>query len=514
MSERAAANGSGPAPYNATTDLLERNLTPDHSGRPYLRTPDRIWTYDEVAAAANGAGAGLLSLGLERGDRIILATRDRAEFVATFWGAIKAGIVPIPVAPMFSASDLHFIVTDSEARALVCDASSVKAARGAIEGTSVVCLLAESEAKPGTKLWSEVCGPPASLEPAATTEDDIALWLYTSGTTGLPKGVMHRQRHLRDAPQALATQVLEMTADDLVFSISRMFFAYGLGNSVYLPAAHGASVVVSHETPAIAAMLQNMIMEVQPTLLFGVPAFYRGFVGLPNVELPSSVRAVVSAGEALDVELFERFRQVLGLPVLDGLGSTEALHHVTSNRPDDVVAGSAGRPLDGYAAEVRDREGEPLREGESGELWVRGPTTFAGYWRRPDLTARAYQDGWLRTGDRARIVDGRVYHEGRLDDLVKLGGIWVAPSEIEDVLRGHPEVDDAAVVATDDGSGIPVLRAFVVSSEGGEDLPKELLRLCRRRLSTYKVPQFFSVVDELPRTPSGKLRRFLLREHA
>lgn len=507
-------NKNGSTIYNATTDLLERNLAPNRSARPYLRTSERPWSYDEVAHTADAAGAGLLGLGLERGDRVILATRDRSEFVSTFWGAIKAGLVPVPVAPMFSASDLHFIVTDSEARALVCDASSAKAARAAVEGTSVVCLLAEERAIEGTRVWSEVCGPPSTLEPAPTTEDDIALWLYTSGTTGLPKGVMHRQRHLRDAPHALAEQVLEMNAEDVVCSISRMFFAYGLGNSVYLPAATGASVVVNHETPAIPAMRQQMLMEQRPTLLFGIPAFFRGFVGLADAELPTSVRAIVSAGEALDADLFARSKRMLGLPVLDGLGSTEALHHVTSNRPDDVVPGSAGRALEGYEVQARDREGQPLPEGESGELWVRGPTTFAGYWRRPELTARAYMGDWLRTGDRARIVDGRVYHEGRLDDLVKLGGIWVAPTEIEDVLRGHPDVDDVAVVATDDGSGIPVLRAFVVSERGGSELSKELLRLSRRRLATYKVPQSFSIVDELPRTPSGKLRRFLLREHA
>jgi acyl-coenzyme A synthetase/AMP-(fatty) acid ligase len=290
-----------------------------------------------------------------------------------------------------------------------------------------------------------------------------------------------------------------------------MFFAYGLGNSVYLPASVGASVVVS-ETPAIPAMVNDLLRQGQPTILFGVPAFYRGFAGLAGAELPATVRAAVSAGEALDVELFDRFRDTFGLPLLDGLGSTEALHHVTSNRPDDVVPGSAGRPLDGYEVRVLDRDGQPLPEGDHGELWVRGPTTFAGYWRRPELTERAYQGEWMRTGDRVRILDGRVYHAGRLDDLVKLGGIWVAPTEIEDVLRGHEDVTDAAVVAIDDGSGVPVLRAFVVSERSGRELSRDLLRLCRSRLASFKIPQSFEVVDELPRTPSGKLRRFVLRQ--
>jgi benzoate-CoA ligase family protein len=511
MTARPADGGAGSPSYNAAVDLLERNRSPEREGRAYLRTAGRDWSYGEVAAAADGAGAGLLGLGLEPGDRVLIATRDRPEFVATFWGAMKAGLVPIPVAPMLSASDLHFILTDSEARALVCDVSSSSAARKAVEGTGVVCLLAEDEPQDGTRPWTEVCGRPEALSPAPTSEDDIALWLYTSGTTGLPKAAMHRHRHLRAATGALARQVLAMEADDVVLSVSRMFFAYGLGNSVYLPASVGASVVVS-ETPAIPAMVNDLLKQGQPTILFGVPAFYRGFAGLAGAELPATVRAAVSAGEALDVDLFERFREAFGLPLLDGLGSTEALHHVTSNRPDDVVPGSAGRALDGYEVRVLDRDGQLLPEGDHGELWVRGPTTFAGYWRRPELTERAYQGEWMRTGDRVRILDGRVYHAGRLDDLVKLGGIWVAPTEIEDVLRGHEDVADAAVVAIDDGSGVPVLRAFVVSERTDKELSRDLLRLCRSRLASFKIPQSFEVVDELPRTPSGKLRRFVLRQ--
>jgi benzoate-CoA ligase len=503
----------GSAGYNAAVDLLERNLIPERAERPYLRTADRIWSYGEVASAADAAGAGLRELGIEPGDRIILSTRDRPEFVATFWGAIKAGIVPVPVAPMLSASDLHFILTDSEARVVVCDSSSVAAVLAAAKETSVNCLFAEDEPVVDTTRWADVCASQSTLEPASTTEDDIALWLYTSGTTGLPKAAMHRHRSLRAAPAGLAQQVLSLASEDIVLSISRMFFAYGLGNSVYLPAAAGASVVVS-ESPGIPAMVRDLVTRSAPTLLFGVPAFFRGFVGLDDPSIPSSVRAVVSAGEALDVELFDRFHSVVGLPLLDGLGATEALHHVTSNRPDDVVPGSAGRPLDGYEVQARDREGQPLPEGEIGELWVRGPTTFAGYWRRPELTQRAYQGSWMRTGDRVRLEDGRVYHQGRLDDLVKLGGIWVAPTEIEDVLRGHPAVSDAAVVAIDDGSGVPVLRAFVVSPAGGAELRKELNRLCRQRLSAFKVPQSYDVVEELPRTASGKLRRYVLREAA
>jgi benzoate-CoA ligase len=497
--------------YNATVDLLGRNLVPGRAERTYLRVGDRDYSYQEVAAAADAAGAGLLDLGLEPGDRVIVATRDRPEFVFTFWGAIKAGLVPVPVAQGLSSSDLQFMLIDSEARAVICDPSSISAVSPALEQSGAVCLIAGGEAS-GATSWQEACGRPASLSAADTAAEDIALWLYTSGTTGLPKAVMHRQRHLRWAPSGLARQVLEIEPDDVVLSVSKMYFAYGLGNSVYLPAAAGATVVLN-EAPVVPTIVQALLNRVQPTLLFGVPAFFNGLTRLEDSEMPRTVRRVVSAGEALSIDLFEAFRDRFGIPLLDGLGSTEAMHHVTSNRMDDLVPGSAGPPLEGFEIEALDRDQEPVPDGTSGELWVRGPTTFAGYWRRPELTARAYtDDGWMRTGDLVRIVDGRVFHEGRLDDLIKLGGVWVAPVEIEDVLRSHDDVAEVAVVAVDEETGVPVLKAFVVSERGGDELRKELTRLCRTRLASFKVPHVFEFVDELPRTPTGKLRRFVLRK--
>ncbi|TMK98609.1 MAG: benzoate-CoA ligase family protein [Actinobacteria bacterium] len=499
-------------PYNATVDLLERNLTPGRAERTYLITHERTWSYAEMAASADGAGAGLLDLGLTRGDRVIVAMRDRAEFVSTFWGAMKAGLVPVPVPEGLSAPDLRFILADSEARAIVCDPASARTVSEARQ-EGVACLIAEGSAHDGVLGWSDVCGKPLPLEPAQTNEEDIALWLYTSGTTGLPKAVMHRHRDLGAAPHALAEQIIGLSSEDVVLSASKMYFAYGLGNQVYLPASVGAAVVVN-QAPMLAATLQSLLVRKRPTVLFGVPAFFSGFAREPDTELPSSVRMALSAGEALAIELFELFQRRFGLPLLDGLGSTEALHHVTCNRPDDIVLGSVGPPLDGYEVQALDRDRQPVPEGESGELWLRGPTTFAGYWRRPELTARAYLGDWIRTGDLVRITDGRVFHHGRLDDLIKVGGVWMAPVEVEDVLRGHPDVIDAAVVATDDREGVPVLRAFVVSRRKDADLGKELKHLCRRRLATFKVPKFYEMVDELPRTPTGKLQRFILRTPA
>jgi benzoate-CoA ligase len=347
--------------------------------------------------------------------------------------------------------------------------------------------------------------------PAETEAEEIALWLYTSGTTGLPKAAMHTHKTIGAAGEPLMRSVIGLGPSDRILSASRMFFAYGLGNSVHLPAAVGASVVLN-EGPVIPARFNSLLSSTRPTVLCGVPSFFSGLVRLPGIRLPEETRVVLSAGEALSTGLFELFRSTLGLPLLDGLGATEALHHVTCNRPDDVVPGSAGRPLPGFEAKVLDVRGEEPADDEPGELWVKGPTVFAGYWKRPELTARVLQNEWLRTGDRVRIVDRHVFHEGRLDDLIKLGGIWVAPTEIEEVLQGHPDVADAAVVAIDNLDGVPTVKAFVVSERHDDSLVGELKRLSRTRLSRAKVPSAIEQVETLPRTVSGKLRRFVLRE--
>jgi benzoate-CoA ligase len=268
---------------------------------------------------------------------------------------------------------------------------------------------------------------------------------------------------------------------------------------------------VVDDGPAVPWRIEAIAQQARPTVLFGVPAFLDGLARVPEASLPGSVRIVISAGEPLPPEVLERFRARFGLPPLDGLGATEALHHVTSNRPDDVVPGSAGRPLDGYEVQARSPDQDPVEDGDTGELWVKGPTTFASYWRRPDLTERAYRGEWMRTGDLVRIEDGRVFHEGRLDDLMKVGGIWFAPKEIEALLRTHPAVSEAAVVEVDQGDGVPILKAFIVATGEERDIRADLRRVCREGLSGFKVPRLWEFVPELPRTPTGKLQRFALR---
>jgi acyl-coenzyme A synthetase/AMP-(fatty) acid ligase len=499
--------------YNAAADLLGRNLVPGRRDRTYLISGDRSWSYEEVGAAADSVGAGLIELGLLAGDRIVIATADRPEFVLGFWGAMLAGMVPIPVSQVLPEEDLAGILRDSGARAIVFDPLTREAATPAAERAGAVAIAVQGPAPAGGWRWSNVFRPRAGLPPPATGEDDIALWLYTSGTTGRPKGVMHRHSHLRAVPAPLAQNVLGLGPGDVLLSVPRMSGSYGLG-AVYLTAATGASLVVT-PGPVIAGFVHNLMQRANPTVLFGVPAFFRAYLSLSDAGVPGSLRMGLSAGEVLSPDLFHAFRSRFGLGLLDGLGSSEALHHVTCNLPDDNLPGSAGRALEGYEVEALDADGEPVPEGRPGELWIRGPTTFAGYWSRPELTANAYREGaWMRTPDVVRIVDGRVFHQGRVDDMMRLAGVWVAPSEIEEVIRCHPDVADAAVVAVDLGGGSPEIRAVVVSARTDPGLLEELHALCGSRLPPFKTPRSFEAVDDLPRTPSGKVKRFVLRDPA
>jgi benzoate-CoA ligase len=494
--------------YNATVDLLERNGPNGHL--PYLLVDERAISYAEVISGADRFGAGLVEHRLRRGDRVLLCLQDAPELVMAFWGAMKAGLVPVTVAPVLSARELRYILGDSDARAIVVDASTERViSTAAAEGTVVVVV--GVPAVSGFRPFSEIGSTGASLSAAETSADDPAFWLYTSGTTGQPRAVVHTHGNLRAGPAGLARQVVGLGLEDTVLSASKMFFAYGLGASVYLPAAAGARVVVSRG-PSTPGMIQGAIERHRPTVLFGVPGFFRGYARLAQADLGASVRVVLSAGEVLTSELFEQFRGRFGRPLLDGLGCTEAMHHVTCNRLDDARPGSAGRPLDGYEVEVRGEDGRALPEGQSGELWLRGPTLMAGYWNRPEQTAERLVGGWLRTGDRGQLRDGRVYHEGRLDDLMKVGGIWVAPQEVESILRTHPEVRDAAVSLAHDDDGAPLLKAFLVTDRTDPALHKELMQLCGAQLARFKVPRLYEVVAELPRTATGKVRRFMLRD--
>lgn len=488
------------SPSGPAWQLLAR-AAEGHGGRnPYLCTLEGVWSFQQVLEEVTRAAAFLLAHGGEVGERVVLAMGDRAEMVVAFWAALWAGMVAVPVAPSFSPRELREILVDSGAGIALGDATSAKALASAAEGLSVRLFFCAD--KPP---WSPTT---QTASPAKPEGSEPALMLYTSGTTGRMKGVVHSHRNVLAAAGGLGPQVLSLTPEDRVFSAARMFFAYGLGNSVYIPAACGCAAVV-HPGPVLPGVVREILERFRPTVLFVVPSLYRALAPQPGVPW-RSLRCAVSAGEKLAPELWQLLTRRAKVPVLDGLGMTETLHHFTSNRPGEVAPGSVGRPLAGFSLKVLDEQGEPVAEGQVGELWVSGPSVMDGYFRQPEKTAAVLKEGWLRTGDLVSVRGGFVYHCGRRDDLVKLSGIAVFLSEVEEVLKKHPGVAEAAVVPVERGAGVATLKAFIVPRPGEPPQANELFRFCRRRLAAFKVPREFEMVESLPYTLTGKLRRFSL----
>ena len=355
----------------------------------------------------------------------------------------------------------------------------------------------------------------ADEPPDATIDDSPALWLYTSGTTGTPKGAMHRHANFRYVVECYADNVLRLMPNDVCYSVAKLFFAYGLGNSAIFPLAAGASAVLDPQRPTPATVAERLAAD-RPTLFFATPSFYGALLsaGVP-ADAFASVRMAVSAGEPLPAQVFSRFRDRFGVEIVDGLGSTEALHIFLSNRPGDIRPGTTGTPVPGYELALRDADGAPVPDGQPGNLFVRGPSTATGYWCRVATTRAVFQGEWLRTGDvYTRSPDGYYTCLGRSDDMLKAGGIWVVPAEVEGRLLEHPSVAQAAVVGVPDEYGIDKPIAYVVPAGGATVDPDELIAFARAGLAAYKRPRRVFVADDLPRTATGKLRRFAVREMA
>jgi fatty acid CoA ligase FadD22 len=465
---------------------------------------ERAFTHGEVHDGASRTATVLAAAGARRGDRVLVALPDGIELVWAFLGAARLGAVAVPVNPRLTLDDHRQMLEVSEARVVV--ASAELAAR--FEGRAGV-VLAEG-------LEHELAGA-APLPAAEVAPHDPAYAQFTSGTTGAPKAAVHRHADPRVYFDAFARPAVAIAAGDTLLSVSKMFFAYGLGNSLFFTLFAGCRAVLHPGQPRadeVAALVRGHGV----TVLFSVPTFYARLVSCDEGSPWPSLRAVVSAGETLTPALAERIRTSLGCPVLDGLGSTEVGQTFASNTLEHQRAGTVGRALPPYEVAVRDGDGSDLPPGEPGALWVRGPTVLLEYLNRPDATAAVKRGEWLGTGDRAAIEpDGFVRHHGRVDDIEIVGGINVGPLEIEGVLARHPAVTEVAVVALRDELGASRLEAFVVPVSGAgppDEVAGELVALARAHLAAYKVPRSVRFVDALPRTPTGKLRRFVLRSGA
>ncbi len=501
--------------------------------RPADAHPDRVAvlgeaapvSYGELRTLMNRAGNALLASGIRRGDRVLLALVDSVEFIALFLAAVKVGAIAVPVNPFARAGDFSYWLRDCGARLAVVSGAASEEFRRAWKVNEKRCpVVAAHPASGGIAAgwiawdsWLE--GKAPELSACDTAATDPAFFLYTSGSTGEPKAAVHRHMDALVTTQGFAREVMQIALADRTFSVSKLFFAYGLGNALYFPLSAGASTALSPERPKPEHVL-HMVAKFRPTIFYSVPTFYAALLQAAEKGAAadfSSVRLAVSAGEALPAEIFERFKKRFGLEILDAIGSTEMLHMFISSRPGRIRPGSCGTPLEGYQAQIVDEEGREASAGEIGNLWVRGQSAFTHYWNKPEATERARRDGWVVTGDKFyRDADGYYFYCGRADDMLKVGGLWVSPNEVENALLAHPAVSEAAVVGRSDESGLTRTVAYLVPRApypGSADLAAEIRAFVRERLAAYKCPHALVFAAEIPKTATGKIQRFRLREN-
>jgi benzoate-CoA ligase family protein len=500
---------------NAVTAFLDDSIGGGAGDRPAIVTPDGVTTYRELLALTSRAGSALRDLGVEAEQRVALLLPDGVEWAAAFLGALRIGAVAVPLNTRLAPADWAALLRDSRARVLIADVTLLADLRPVL--TELPHLRAVVATGSGaTSLQALLAAASPDCAPEPVSGDDMAFWLYTSGTTGGPKAAIHLHRDML-ACRHYGIDVLQAGEQDRMFATSKLFFAYALGNALLIPLYLGARLYLDPAWPEPAGVLQ-VLRTFAPTVFFSVPTFYGRLL---RADLPAdafrSVRACVSAGERLPAELYHAWRDRFGVEILDGLGATETIFMVLANRPGRNRPGTAGTPVPGTEARLLDAEGRPVADGEPGVLHLRTPSASPGYWNRLDLSRRAFVGEWFRTGDvMTRDADGFYHHAGRDDELFKVAGLWVAPADVEAALLAHPAVVDAGVVGAPAEGGLLKPVAFVVSrgSVEPEALAEALATHLAAKLPTHQRPRRIRVVEELPRTVNGKLQRYVLRDWA
>jgi benzoate-CoA ligase len=509
-----------PSQFNAARFFVDRNVDEGRGGKVAFFYEDTSITYAALQELVNRTGNALLDLGVQREQRVLCLLLDSPEFLAAFWGAIKIGAIPIPVNTMMRGQDYLYFLDDSRAPVAIISEPLLAEAGPVLSEARylkhVVIVGTPSGKQLGFDAWAGKAS--AALEAADTSKDDTAFWLYSSGSTGRPKGAVHLQHDMVYCTDTYARQVLRMTAQDRTVSAAKLFFAYGLGNNMYFPMREGGQGVLYPHRPMPEAMFE-LIHRHKPTLFFGVPTLYAAMLQVKDAEKRydlASLRLCVSAGEAFPQELYRRWRDKFGVEVLDGIGTTEILHVFLSNRVGDVRPGSTGLPVPGYEAMLVDDEGRPVPQGEIGNLRVKGDSIMAYYWNQHEKTKDTLFGHWIQTGDKYyQDADGYFWYCGRADDMLKVGGIWVSPVEVENTLIGHPAVLETAVVGHEDTDKLIKPKAFVVLKEGHSGSPAleaELKAFVKDKIAPYKYPRWIAFVAELPKTATGKIQRFKLRQ--
>ena len=510
-----------PQRFNAAHDLLERNLRAGRAPKIAFIDDGGSYTYGELAARVNRFANALGGFGIQREQRILLCLQDSIDFPTVFLGAIKAGAVPVPVNTLLSSADYAYMLEDCRAPMLVVSeallAQFPPGMLGECSHLKHILVSGVQAPRPGMRSIGEVlAGSADTFEPAPTSRDEACFWLYSSGSTGVPKGTVHVHSSLIQTAALYAQGTLGLKESDVVLSAAKLFFAYGLGNSLTFPLAAGATSVLMAERATPAAIVSRLRLH-RPTVFSGVPTLYASLLACE--QLPAahdvSLRVCNSAGEALPADIARRWRERIGIDIIDGIGSTEMLHIFLSNRPGRVRPGTLGLPVPGYEAKIVDDAGNPVAAGDTGDLLVRGPSSAKFYWNQEARSRATFIGSWIRTGDRFRIDENGDYvYAGRADDMLKVGGIYVSPIEVEAALSAHPAVHEAAVVGKEDGERLTKPKAFIVLAAGhcaSETLAEELKSFVKSRLAPYKYPRWIEFVADLPKTATGKIQRFKLR---
>jgi 4-hydroxybenzoate-CoA ligase len=504
---------------NAVDYFVDRHVREGRGDRLAFADPWRSLSYAELAAESARFAAGLRAAGIERERRIALVMLDTVDFPIAFWGALRAGIVPVPINTLLPAEITGYILGDSRAAALIVSVPLLAALRPELERLGLGRIIVSAPDGEGGD-FAAFLAAAAGEPPVDCSPDEVAFWLYSSGSTGMPKGVRHIHASLKATADTYGRQVLGIEPDDLMFSVAKLFFAYGLGNSMTFPMAAGAASVLLPDRPTPEAVLTTM-RRLRPTIFAGVPTLYAALLADPGLGPGAGsdrLRRSISAGEPLPEHIGRRWREIVGSDILDGLGSTEMLHIFLSNRPEDIRYVATGKPVPGYEVRILDDEGGEVAPGEPGELVVSGPSAAEGYWNQRDKSRHTFRGAWTHTGDTyTRDADGYYRYCGRSDDMLKVGGIWVSPFEVEEALIGHPAILEAAVVGHPDRDGLIKPMAFVVLQQGAtRDDPSALMEALqshvKERIGAWKYPRWIEFRDSLPKTATGKIQRYKLRE--
>ena len=494
--------------------------------------PDKIAFIDDLGTLSYGqldervrrVAAALQALGIKREERVMLLMHDCCDWPVSFLGAMYAGLVPVAVNTLLTADDYAYMLEHSRAQAVLVSGALLPALNAALirsdhEVHKVIVSHPAAPLHPSeTEFEAFVQSQPPAQKPAATHGDDPGFWLYSSGSTGRPKGTVHSHANPYWTAELYGKAVLGLTQDDVCFSAAKLFFAYGLGNGLSFPMSVGATTLLMAERPTPEATFKRWRGEVggqQPTVFFGAPTGFAGMLASPALpdKKDLALRLASSAGEALPAELGQRFTAHFGIEVIDGIGSTEMLHIFLSNRPGQVRYGTTGWPVPGYEIELRGDDNQPVAAGETGDLYIQGPSAAMMYWGNRDKTRETFQGGWTKSGDKyVRNADGSYTYSGRSDDMLKVSGIYVSPFEVEATLVQHPSVLEAAVIGLIDAEGLTKTKAFVVLKDGAQATEDELKAFVKDRLASYKYPRLIEFITELPKTATGKIQRFRLRE--